>query len=161
VAAATLSPGGGCQDIAVRRFNLLAPEFEHSSDRDGYRWRGARVGQGVGAEQVDVSLYELGDGQRSHPYHFHHGIEEWLLVVEGSPLIRTPAGERVLQRGDILCFPVGPGGGHQVTGPGTVLIFSTKRVPDSVEYPDSGKIEVRPPGKIFRSADSVDYWDGE
>jgi uncharacterized cupin superfamily protein len=161
VAAATPWPGGGCQDIAVRRFNLLAPEFEHSSERDGYRWRGARVGQGVGAEQVGVCLYELGDGQRSHPYHFHHGIEEWLLVVEGSPLVRTPAGERVLQRGDVLCFPVGPGGGHQVTGPGTVLIFSTKRVPDSVEYPDSGKIEVRPPGKIFRSADSVDYWDGE
>ena len=161
MAAATLRPGGGCQDIAVRRFNLLAPEFEHSSDRDGYRWRGARVGQEVGAEQVGVCLYQLGDGQRSHPYHFHHGIEEWLLVVEGSPLVRTPAGERVLQRGDVLCFPVGPDGGHQVTGPGTVLIFSTKRVPDSIEYPDSGKIEVRPPGKVFRSADSVDYWDGE
>jgi uncharacterized cupin superfamily protein len=161
VAAATLRPGGGCQDIAVRRFNLLAPEFEHSSERDGYRWRGARVGQEVGAEQVGVCLYELGNGQRSHPYHFHHGIEEWLLVVEGSPLVRTPAGERVLKGGDVLCFPVGPDGGHQVTGPGTVLIFSTKRVPDSVEYPDSGKIEVRPPGKIFRSADSVDYWDGE
>jgi hypothetical protein len=25
----------------------------------------------------------------------------------------------------------------------------------------SGKIEVRPPGTIFRSAESVDFWDGE
>jgi uncharacterized cupin superfamily protein len=145
----------------VRRVNLLAPQFDHSSERDGYRWRGARVRQGVGSEQISACLYELGDGQRSNPYHFHHGIEEWLLVVEGSPLVRTPDGERVLRSGDALCFPVGPCGGHQVTGPGTVLIVSTNRVPDSIEYPDSGKIEVRPPGTIFRSAESVDFWDGE
>jgi uncharacterized cupin superfamily protein len=145
----------------VRRLNLLAPEFDHSSERDGYSWRGARVGRTVGAEEIGACLYELGDGQRSHPYHFHHAIEEWLLVVAGSPLVRTPDGERVLQRGDVLCFPVGSGGGHQVTGPGTVLIVGTNRAPDVVEYPDSGKVEVRPPGMIFRSADSVDYWDGE
>jgi uncharacterized cupin superfamily protein len=145
----------------VRSFNLLAPEFDHSSERDGYRWRGARVGQALGAAEIGACLYELGDGQRSYPYHFHHGIEEWLLVLAGSPLVRTPDGERVLRRGDVLCFPAGPGGGHQVTGPGTVLIVSEKRALDSVEYPDSGKIAVRPPGKIFRSADAVDYWDGE
>lgn len=145
----------------MRRFNVLAPEFDHSSERDGYRWRGARVGQAVGATQMGASLYELGDGQRSFPYHFHHGAEEWLLVLAGSPLVRTPDGERVLREGDVLCFPVGPGGGHQVTGPGTVLIVSANRTPETVEYPDSGKIAVRPPGKIFRSADSVDYWEGE
>jgi uncharacterized cupin superfamily protein len=145
----------------MRRLNLLAPEFDQSSERDGYRWSGVSVGRRVGGEEIGACLYELADGQRSYPYHFHHGIEEWLLVVAGSPLLRTPDGERVLERGDVVCFPVGPGGGHQVTGPGTVLIVSTKRAPDVVEYPDSGKIEVRPPGKTFRGADAVDYWDGE
>ena len=145
----------------MRKVNLLAPEFDHSSERDGYRWRGARVGAAIGAEQMGASLYELGDGQRSYPYHFHHGNEEWLLVLAGSPVLRTPDGERVLRRGDVVCFPTGPRGGHQVTGPGTVLIVSEKHAPESVEYPDSGKIGVRPPGKMFRSADSVDYWDGE
>lgn len=145
----------------MRRFNVLAPELDHSSERDGYQWRGARVGRAVGAEEIGACLYQLGGGQRSYPYHFHHGIEEWLLVVAGSPLVRTPDGERMLQRGDVLCFPVGPGGGHQVTGPGTVLIVATIRAPDAIEYPDSGKVEVRPPGKVFRSTDAVDYWDGE
>ncbi len=142
----------------MRRFNLLAPEFDHSSERDGYQWGGARVGQAVGAEQIGASLYELGDGQRSYPYHFHHGIEEWLLVVAGSPRVRTPDDERVLQRGDVLCFPVGAGGGHQVSGPGTVLIVAENRAPDVVEYPDSGAVEVRPPGTIFRSGDPPDLW---
>jgi uncharacterized cupin superfamily protein len=145
----------------VRRFNLSAPELDHVSERDGYRWRGAHVGRAVGAEQISATLYQLGDAQRSHPYHFHHGIEEWLLVVAGAPVLRTPDGERVLRAGDVLCFPVGPGGGHQVTGPGTVLILSENRLPDSVEYPDSGKIAVYPPGKVFHAADSVDCWDDE
>jgi uncharacterized cupin superfamily protein len=145
----------------VRRFNLLAPEFDHSSDRDGYRWRGARVGKAVAGDQIGASLYELGDDQRSYPYHFHHGMEEWLLVVSGSPVLRTPDGERVLREGDVICFPVGAAGGHQVTGPGTVLIISDKPALDIAEFPDSGKVAMRPPGIILRTADTAGYWDGE
>jgi uncharacterized cupin superfamily protein len=145
----------------MRSFNLGAPEFDRLSERDGYRWRGARVGEAVGGEQIGAGLFELDEGERSFPYHFHHGNEEWLLVIAGSPLVRTPEGEQVLKRGDVLCFPVGSGGAHQVTGPGTVLIVSEKRLPEVIEYPDSGKVGVRPSGQNFRAADAVDYWDGE
>ena len=145
----------------MRRYNLLAPEFDHSSERDGYRWRGARVGRAIGTEEIGACLYELGDGQRSYPYHFHHAMEEWLIVVAGSPTLRTPDGERILREGDVVCFAVGPDGGHQVTGPGTVLIVSDNRAPESVEYPDSGKVGLGPRGKVFRLADSVDLWDAE
>jgi uncharacterized cupin superfamily protein len=145
----------------MQSFNLDAPEFDRQSERDGFRWRGARVGEAVGGEQLGASLYELGEGERSFPYHFHHGNEEWLFVIAGSPLVRTPDGEQVVKRGDVLCFPVGPGGAHQVTGPGTILIVSEKRLPEVVEYPDSGKIGVRPSGENFRASDAVDYWDGE
>lgn len=126
-----------------------------------YRLRGARVGQAVGAEEIGGRLYELGDAQRAHPYHFHHGIEEWLLVVAGTPRLRTPDGERVLRSGDLVCFPVGPVGAHEVSGPGTVLIVSTHRAPDAIEYPDRGQVELRPPGMVFRTADSVRLWEGE
>lgn len=140
----------------MRRFNVLAPVFDQSSERDGYTWRAAGVGAALGSEQIGARLYELGDGQRTHPYHFHHAIEEWLLVLAGSPVVRTPDGERVLARGDVLCFPVGPGGGHEVLGPGTVLIVSDRRVVDAVEFPDSGEIAVYPPGKTFRADDAVE-----
>jgi uncharacterized cupin superfamily protein len=145
----------------VRRFNLLAPEFDRESEREGYRSRTAAVGRAIGAEKIGGSLYELGDGELTFPFHFHHGMEEWLLVVEGAPTVRTPDGEQVLRAGDALCFPVGPAGAHQVRGPGTVLIISASRAPESIEYVDSEKIGVRPPGKIFRAADAVDYWEGE
>lgn len=145
----------------MRRFNLTTPELDDSSERDGYRWRSASVAEALAAEQIGARLYELGEGQKSHPYHFHHGSEEWLLVQAGSPLLRTPDGERTLRPGDVVCFPAGPAGAHQVAGPGRVLIISENRPLDAVEYPDSGKIELRPLGRVFRSADAVDYWDGE
>ena len=100
-------------------------------------------------------------GERTYPYHFHYGMEEWLVVLSGSPTLRVPDGERVLRPGDVVCFPTGPDGGHQVTGPGSVLILSASQVPESIEYPDSGKVGVGPPGKIFRTADATDYWEGE
>ena len=145
----------------MRRFNLHAPVFDADSQRERYRWRAASVGDAVGAEQIGARLYELGEGERTHPYHFHHAAEEWLLAVAGSPLLRTPDGEQVLRAGDVVCFPPGPGGAHQVTGPGTVLIFSEQRALDTVEYPDSGKVELRPQGTVFRSADAVDLWEEE
>jgi uncharacterized cupin superfamily protein len=145
----------------MRRVNILAPEFQNSSERPGYRSRGARLGPQIGAEQIGAGLYELGEGERTFPYHFHHGMEEWLLVVSGSPVVRTPDGERVLREGDILCFPVGAAGAHQVRGPGTVLIISDKPSLDVAEFPDSGKVAIRPPGLILRTADQAGYWDGE
>jgi hypothetical protein len=42
-----------------------------------------------------------------------------------------------------------------------VLIVSDRHSPDVVEYPESGKLQVDPPGTVFRSADSVDLWEGE
>jgi uncharacterized cupin superfamily protein len=145
----------------MRRANIFTPEFDQSSERAGYRWRGARVGRAVGAEKIGGSLYELADGERTFPFHFHHAMEEWLVVVEGSPTVRTPEGERVLRAGDVICFPVGPNGAHQVRGPGTVLVISATHALEAIEYPDSGKIGVRPPGKVFRSADATEYWEGE
>jgi uncharacterized cupin superfamily protein len=145
----------------VRRVNILAPEFDHESDRDGYRWRGMRVGKLLGAERIGASLYDLPDGEATYPYHLHHGMEEWLLVVSGTPTLRGPDGERSLRAGDVACFPAGPEGAHQVRGPGTVLILSANRTPETITYPDSGKVGTKPPGKTFRLEDAVDYWEGE
>ena len=145
----------------MRRVNIFAPEFDQASDRDGYRWRAARVGDAIGAEKIGGCVYELGDGEKTFPFHFHHGMEEWLIVLAGEPTLRGADGERTLRAGDVVCFPAGPEGAHAVRGPGTVLLLSANRAPESVEYLDSGKIGIRPPGKIFRVTDAADYWEGE
>jgi uncharacterized cupin superfamily protein len=117
------------------------------------------VGEALGAARIGGSLYELEAGQRSFPYHFEQAREEWLLVVDGSPTLRTPDGERELRAGDVVCFPVGEAGAHQVTGPGRILMLSTLELPTVAEYPDSAKVNVD--GRVFRIADEADYWEGE
>jgi len=145
----------------MRRVNVFSLDLGPGLDRDGYRWQRTRVGDELGASRIGASLFELPAGERTFPYHFHHGVEEWAIVVDGTPTLRGSDGERVLRRGDVVCFPTGPSGGHQLVGPGRVLLLSANRQPEVVEYPDSGKLGTRPPGKVFRDADAVDYWEGE
>jgi uncharacterized cupin superfamily protein len=145
----------------VRRVNLFSPTLDDDLDHDGFGWRRARIGAQLGAERIGGSLYDVPEGKKNYPYHFHHGMEEWAIVVSGTPVLRAPDGERQLRAGDIVCFPAGQEGAHQFRGPGYVLILSTNRSPETIEYPDSGKFGALPPGGIFRMADKVDYWEGE
>lgn len=140
--------------------NLHDDGWERDHDREGYRWRAKRIG----GDLLGATLYDLPAGERTWPYHYHHGSEEWLLVVAGSPTLRTQEGERVLAEGDVVCFPAGPAGAHQVTGPGRVLIASDLTVPRTSHYPDSDKVSARTSAEdalVFRAGDAADYWEGE
>jgi uncharacterized cupin superfamily protein len=139
---------------------------------DGWRFNVKRlVPRG---NQLGMSLYELPPGQAQPLYHFHHGIDELLLVLRGRPNLRTPDGERELSEGDVVHFPAGPAGAHQVVnrtdGPARYVVASSFKSPEIVEYPDSGKIAAMsyaesqrggPLWTIHRLDDSVDYFDGE
>jgi uncharacterized cupin superfamily protein len=152
----------------MRRLSLLTddPDVDHA--REGLTWRALRVADKLGSERIGAALYDLPEAERTWPYHYHHGVEEWLYVVAGSPTVRTPAGEQTLRPGDVLCFPANEQGAHTVIGPGKVLILSANRAPSIAVYPDSDKIGTRPGTAAgrqdnldFRRQDAVDYWEGE
>jgi uncharacterized cupin superfamily protein len=63
----------------------------------------------VGSEATAMYLYDLAPGRSSCPCHYEYE-EEWLFVVDGAVVVRTPDGERTLTRGDVVCFPPGPAG---------------------------------------------------
>lgn len=136
-----------------------------ANDPSGYQALAVRLGRLLEAQMLGATVYELDPGQSICPYHYEHGNEEWLLVLTGRPVLRHPDGEDTLDPGDLVCFPEGPEGAHKLTGRGAdaarLIIFSTVHEPATAVYPDSGKIGVWPPGKLFREADAVDYWDGE
>ena len=116
----------------------------------------------LGGELLGCGLYDFPPGAQLWPYHWHTSREEWLIVVTGTPTLRTPDGERELAPGEIVAFPAGEAGAHTLYNRTErsvrVAIFSTLHPSVSV-YPDSGKIGI--PGHVFRIADAVDYWDGE
>jgi uncharacterized cupin superfamily protein len=156
--------------VPVRRVSLLDSAFVYDpSDPEGFRSGMARLGPDLGAEQSGASMYELPPGQALCPYHYEYGEEEWLLVVEGRPTVRTPDGSDQLERFDLVFFPTGPAGAHQVrndTGEVVrVLMWSTVVFPTATAYPDSGKVGVYTGDEaedvIVRRSSSVDYFDGE
>ena len=150
-------------------FNLHGDEWDRVEEREGWRSRDAWVGARLGAELIGGSLYELEPGDRLWPYHTHHANEEWLIVVRGTPTLRTPDGEQELREGDVACFRRGPDGAHQVSNrtasPVRVLMLSTLLAPEIVEYLDTGKMGTRDARgnrlTLSRPGPSADYWDGE
>jgi uncharacterized cupin superfamily protein len=151
-------------------FNLFTGETDVGPDGDepgGYLCRAVRVGKKIGATQLGMSIYELPTGQAICPYHFEWTDEEWLLVLGGEPTVRTPEGERVLAPGDVVCFPAGPDGAHQIRNDGEGLVrvgvLSTKNEFGIAEYPDSDKVGVWAGDAhyMLRRSAHLDYWDGE
>ena len=150
-------------------FNLGAEEWDRVEEREGWRSKDAWVGARLGAELLGGSLYELEPGDRLWPYHVHHANEEWAIIVRGQPTLRSPAGEQTLVEGDVVVFPRGKAGAHQLTNrtdaPIRVLMLSSMVRPDIVEYPDSGKVGARSvDGErilLSRPGPILDYWDGE
>jgi len=153
----------------VQVFNLNGDEWDRVEDRPGWRSKDAWVGAHVDAELIGASMYELEPGDRLWPYHTHHANEEWLIVLRGRPTLRTPEGEQELAEGDVVAFPRGPAGAHQITNRTEealrVLMLSTLLAPDVVEYLDSGKVGVLDAKgeRLFRAFRGVDaeYWEGE
>jgi uncharacterized cupin superfamily protein len=78
--------------------NINRPALE---DREGapagFRSRRARIGREVGSELIGCSLWEVPAGEAAYPYHYHHSDEELVIVVSGTPILRTPAGVRRLE----------------------------------------------------------------
>jgi uncharacterized cupin superfamily protein len=144
--------------VALAKINVFSAENPGRID----------VSRAVGSEGTLMYIYDLAPGGSSSPYHYEYE-EEWLLVLEGSIVLRGPDGEQNLERGDLVCFPAGPAGAHKVMNrgesPARMLMFSSARVPAVSVYPDSDKIAVWPGNEaddlIFKRNTAVPWAEGE
>ena len=148
--------------------NINTPEWNDSRDHPGFNARRVKVGHQAGAVKTGLSYWEVPPGQAAYPYHAHLTEEEILVILEGRPSLRTPDGWRDLEPGEVVVFPTGEKGAHQLvnkTGD-TVrfLAFSNSGDPEVVIQLDAEKYGVRDGGsqttEWFRKADQVGYFDG-
>src|SRR5690242_920593 len=143
---------------AMQPVNIFSVEFEGRLD----------VAQQLGSSDLMMFVYDLEPGTSSSPYHYEYE-DEWLLVVDGTLVLRAPDGEHALQRGDLVRFPAGPEGAHKVMNrsdaPARTLLFSSARVPAVSVYPDSDKIGIwsgnEPDELIFKRESAVPWSEGE
>jgi len=126
------------------------------------------VGRAVGSAEMLMYIYDLAPGQGSSPYHYEYD-EEWLLVVDGTVVVRAPDGEHTLERGDLVRFPAGRDGAHKVMNrsdaPARTLMFSHMRGLAMSVYPDSDTIGVFPGDEandlVFKRGTAVPWAHGE
>jgi uncharacterized cupin superfamily protein len=152
--------------------NLHDPNYDEPRETiDGFTAYRARIGHQLGSERIGLSQWLLPAGQTAYPYHFHLAEEEVLVLLEGTLVLRTPGGWEHLRSGDVVRFPPGADGAHQLvndTGEeARFLAISTHGQPDVVLYPDEGKIgpaERNPDGSgiklFFKLEDAVGYDEG-
>jgi uncharacterized cupin superfamily protein len=154
----------------MRRVSIGDPAVAFDpTDPEGFRAGMFRFGAQLGAERTSTTVYELPPGQAVCPYHYEYGEEEWLLVLAGHPSVRTPEGTERLDPFDVVFFPTGPAGAHQIRNdtdaPARVLMWSEVVLPTGTAYPDSGKVALYTgdPGEdaIVERASAVDYYHGE
>jgi uncharacterized cupin superfamily protein len=101
---------------------------------------------------LGASLYELERGNFMI-FHFHHGSEELLLVLRGRPTLRTHDGERQLDEGEVVHFPPGPDGAHEIRNDAAELVryvvAGTRVSPEVVEYPDLKQLTAQSAQGLF------------
>lgn len=158
------------KDGGVRNVNVFERQFEYDADDpNGYRSGVVPVGAELGAEETVIKLYEMPPNESLCPYHYEY-VEEWLLVLEGEVIVRTPDGESSAGAGTLARFPTGPDGAHKLTNrgarPARVIMFSSSREPVVAVYPDSDKIGVWPGRQedevmLHRADGNAPYYDGE
>jgi uncharacterized cupin superfamily protein len=131
-----------------------------------FRAKAARVGAHAGSHELGATLYEIEPGGAISPYHFHHANEELLVVLSGSPVVRTPGGPHHVAAGAVMAFTRGEDGAHAVTNPGPeparVLVVSTMHFPDVAEHIDTGSVLTitgQASGRAYPPGSDVPYLD--
>ena len=152
------------------RVNVSNPEFKYDpEDPEGFRSGMYRFGPDLGAVETGTSVYELPPGQAVCPYHYEWGEEEWAMVLDGRPSLRTPAGAERLEPFDVVFFPKGPEGAHSIRNETDttvrILMWGQVVYPTVSVYPDSDKVGVWTRDKtdngLFVRSTNVEYFHGE
>jgi uncharacterized cupin superfamily protein len=125
--------------------NVYDDAFDVERERDGVTERLRNVGHALATDLLGATVFEVAPSYAG-PYHLHHGNEELLLVLDGTPTVRTEAGERELRRGDLAFFARGPDGLHAIENRSDAtarfVLFSSKVHPDVTERPEEGLVGV-------------------
>jgi uncharacterized cupin superfamily protein len=128
--------------------NIYEPDFDVEHDDAPYIWKRARLGRAAGSERLGASLFALPPGGVTFPLHAHLHNEELLVVIAGTPTLRVlDAAERVLAPGDVVAFPAGRAGAHELRNDSaaavSLLIVSTMVAPEINLFPDTNELWVR------------------
>jgi uncharacterized cupin superfamily protein len=119
------------------------------------------LGNQFGLTNFGVNLTYLPPGSISAPRHFHSHQDEFLYILEGTPVLVTNAGETPLRPGMCAGFKAGSGDAHHLrNNSDTTVVYlevGDRTGGDLVTYPDDDVKIVQGPGgrlQVVRKDDS-------
>lgn len=157
----------GRRDVYVNRINVDEAAFEHFKDGSGkYESDDQELGLLIGARKLGYQMVTLGPGKRFCPLHTEEHEEELFIIWDGEAVVRTLRGEFPCRRGDVIAFPIGDVGAHQLINRGDkpcrVFMLGMEGLGSVAYYPDSDKVLITTRDRLMvRAAPRLDYFDGE
>jgi uncharacterized cupin superfamily protein len=139
------------------------------TDRTGYpppydrdvasRWY-RRLGPPSGLTDIGVSHVPLKPGAWSSQRHWHEGIDELVVVLDGEAVLVEDSGETVLRPGDCAAFPKDVANGHHLvnrsSAPCSFLAFDVQSAEGDCHYPDADlHFEIK--GERYTRKDGAPY----
>lgn len=99
-----------------------------------------RIGQATGLKDIGVSHVVLEPGAWSSQRHWHEGIDEFVVMLQGEAVLIENEGETVLRAGDCAVFPKDVPNGHHLVNrterPCAFLAFDCQHGEGDCHYPD-------------------------
>lgn len=157
--------------------NVADVPLRDGGNGKGFKAKIGSFGKKIGSTGMGVMLHVVEPGEKAFPFHVHHQIHELFVILEGEGTYRFGAERYRVKAGDVCAAPTGgPEVAHQLINTGAkplkYLGISTMADTEVVEYPDSNKFAVisqfdwsKPDAGgiryVGRSANSIDYFDGE
>ncbi len=104
-----------------------------------------RMIDGEHLNKLYCDIYEIPPGKANWPIHYHSCNEEVFYIIEGQGELITQDEVMKVKPGDILRFPAGEKGTHQLRNTSNsqalkYLDMGTENTPDAVFMPDENKV---------------------
>ncbi len=120
------------------------------------------LGDVFGLKNFGVNLTRLAPGAVSALRHAHGRQDEFIYILEGTPLLITDAGETPLAPGMCAGFPAGSGDAHHLINRGgadvVYIEIGDRSAGDTVNYPDDDLAASFENGQwVFRHKDGSPY----
>lgn len=126
------------------------PPFDQDVAGRWYR----RIGQAGGLAEIGVSHVLLQPGAWSSQRHWHEGLDELVVMLDGEAVLVEDDGETVLRAGDCAMFPKDVANGHHLVNrsdrPCTFLAIDNRRGEGDCHYPDADLVWEMTNGRYTR-----------
>lgn len=124
---------------SIKQTNRSSYPSPYNEDVAGRWYR--RIGKAGGLTEIGISHVVLEPGAWSAQRHWHEGLDEFVVMLDGEAVLVEDDEETVLCAGDCATFPKDVANGHHLVNrsdrPCTFLAIDNRRGEGDCHYPDA------------------------